>query len=58
MAVLLTVVEQHLDRQLTTVVIQATTWWEVVLAYVRLQERGLGVHLPVNVCCYLTLTVK
>ena len=58
MAMLLTVVEQHLDRQLTTVVIQGTAWWEVVLAYVRLQERGLGVHLPVNVCCYLTLTVK
>ena len=58
MGMLLTVVEQHLDRQLTTVVIQVTTWWEVVLAYVKLQERGLGVHLPVNVCCYLTLTVK
>ena len=36
MAVLLTVVEQHLDRQPTTVVIQVTTWWEVVFAYVKL----------------------
>ena len=58
MAMLLTVGEQHLDRQPPTVVIQGTAWWEEILAYVKLQERGLGVHLPVNVCCYLTLTVK
>ena len=50
MAKLMTLLEQHLDRQPPTVVIQATTWWETVLACVRLQECGLGVHLPVNVC--------
>ena len=49
MGELVTVVGQHLDRQLTTVVMLATTWWEAVLAHVKLQERGLGVHLPVNV---------
>ena len=58
MAVLVTMMEQHLDRQPTTVVIGATAWWEEILAYVKLQERGLGVNLPVNVCCYLTLTIK
>ena len=46
MAKLVTPVEQHLNRQLPTVVIQATTWWETVLAHVKLQEHGLGVHLP------------
>ena len=55
MAVLITMLEQHLDRQPPTVVTQATAWWEVVLAYVKLQGHGLGVHLPVNVCCYSTL---
>ena len=49
MAVLVTVVEQHSDRQLRTVVIQATSWWAEVLVYVKLQEDGLVVHLPVNV---------
>ena len=42
---------QRMDRQPPTGVIQATTWWEAVLAYVKLQEHGLEVHLPVNVCC-------
>ena len=32
-----------------TVVTQATTWWETVLALVKLQEIGLGVNLPVKV---------
>ena len=45
-------VEQHLERQPPTVVTQATTWWETLLAHVKLQESGLGVHLLVNVCCY------
>ena len=51
MAGLVTLVEQHMDRQLPTVVIRATTEWEAVLALVKLQEYGLGVHLPVKVCC-------
>ena len=57
MAKLVTLLDQHSDRQPPTVVIQATTWWEAVLAYVKLQECGLGVHLPVNVCL-LIQTVK
>ena len=44
-----------MDKQPPTVVIQATLWWEVVLALVKLQDRGLAVHLPVKVCCYYTL---
>ena len=48
-AELVTLVEQHLDRQPPTVVIQDMTWWETTLAHVKLQERGLGVHLPVKV---------
>ena len=48
MARLITLLEQHLDRQPPTVVTQATTWWEIVLALVKLQEIGLGVHLPVT----------
>ena len=51
MAKLVTVLEQHLGRQLPTVVIQATTWWETELACVKLQECGLKVHLPVIVRC-------
>ena len=47
MAKLVISVEQHLDKQPPTVVIEATTWWETVLAFVKLQEIGLGVHLPV-----------
>ena len=39
------------DRQPPTVVIQATTWWETVLAHVKLEECGLGVNLHVKVCC-------
>ena len=49
---LLTLLEQHLNRQPPTVVKQATTWWETVLALVKLQGIGLGVHLPVKVCYY------
>ena len=49
MAVLVTVAEQHSDRQPHTVVIQATSWWAGVLVHVKLQEDGLAVHLPVNV---------
>ena len=52
MAVLITLLEQHLNRQPPTVVTQATTWWETVLALVKLQEIGLGMHLPVKVCYY------
>ena len=52
MAKLATLMEQHLDRQPPTVVTQATTWWETVLAHVKIQEIGLGVNLPVNVCCF------
>ena len=52
MAKLVTLVGRHLDRQPPTVVTQATTWWETVLTLVKLQECGLGVHLPVSVCCY------
>ena len=49
MARLLSLLEQHLDRQLSTVVTQVTTWWETVIALVKLQESGLGVNLPVKV---------
>ena len=52
MARLLSLLEQHLDRQPSTVVIQATTWWETELALVKLQEIGLRMHLPVKVCYY------
>ena len=50
MAVLVTLLEQHSDRQPPISVIEITTWWETVLAHVKLQECGLGVHLPVTVC--------
>ena len=46
-AELVTLLEQHMDRQLPTVVIQALIWWEAVLAHVKLQGCGLGEHLPV-----------
>ena len=49
MARLFTLLEQHLDRQPPTVVTQATAWWEIVLALVKQEEVGLGVHLPVKV---------
>ena len=51
----LVLLEQHLDRQPPTVVTQATTWWETVLAHVKTQECGLGVHLPVKVCYQVVL---
>ena len=51
MAKLITLLEQPSDRQPPTVVIQATTWLETALVYVMPQECGLGVHLPVKVCC-------
>ena len=51
MAKLVTLLEQHLDRQLPTVVIQATTWWETALVHVKLQEDGQEIHLPVRVSC-------
>ena len=57
MAVLLTLLEQHLDRKPPTVVTQATTWWETVLTLVKLQEIGLGVHLPVKVTYHNLHTV-
>ena len=56
MAVLITLLEQHSDRQPPTVVIQATTWWETVLTLVKLQEIGLGVNLSVEVCYYTLCT--
>ena len=51
MAELVTLMEQRLEKELPTVVIEATTWWETALACVKLTECGLGVNLPVNVCC-------
>ena len=54
MARLITLLEQHSDRQPPTVVTQATTWWETVVTLVKLQEIGLGVHLPVEVYMLLT----
>ena len=51
MAGLVTLLEQHTEREPTTTAIQATTEWEAVVALVYLQEGGLGVHLPVKVCC-------
>ena len=50
MAKLVTLLEQHLDRQLPIAVTQATIWWETVFIHVKLQECGLGVNLPVYVC--------
>ena len=50
MAKLITLLEQHLERQPPTVVTPATAWWEAVFALVKLWG-GLGVHLLVNVCC-------
>ena len=52
MVELVTLLEQHIQREPTTTAIQATDWWEAVLALVYLQEDGLGVHLSVNVCCH------
>ena len=53
MAKSVTVAGQHSDIQPPTVVKQAITWWEAVLGHVKLQECGLGVHLPVNVRYYM-----
>ena len=50
MAVLITLLEQQVDRQPPTDVTQATNWWERVLALVNWKEIGLGVYLPVKVC--------
>ena len=62
MAELVTVEEQHMDIEPPTVAIQAITWWEAVLAGVKLeqlQDFGLGVLLLVDVCCYsCTVTSK
>ena len=41
---------QHMDRRPPTDVIQAITWWAAALEDVPLQEVGLEVHLPVEVC--------
>ena len=57
MAKLVTLLEQHLDKQPPTVAMWATLWcpWEAEFALVNLQGCGLAVHLPVKVCCYYTL---
>ena len=57
MAKLVTLLEHPSDRQPATVVIQATTWWETALVYVMTQECGLGVNLPVKVCCSWDLSL-
>ena len=51
LAKLVTLLEQLLNRQLPTVVIQATPWWETVHAHVKLMEGGLEVNLSVRVGC-------
>ena len=56
MAELVTMLEQHMEREPPTVAIRATRLQEAVLALVYLQEGGLGVHLPVHVCCYYLAT--
>ena len=48
--------EQHTEIQPPTDVIQATTWMAAALEDVPLQEGGLGVNLPVEVCCYTSLS--
>ena len=53
MARLISLLEQHSEKMPPTVVTQATTWWEIVLALVKLQEIGLGVNLPVKVWAIL-----
>ena len=54
MAELLTL-EEHMDTELPTVVIQATTEWETVLTLVYIQEHGLGVHPHVDVSYVIKL---
>ena len=53
MARLITLLEQHSERMPPTVVTQAMTWWETVLALVKQKEIGLGVNLPVKVCTFV-----
>ena len=55
MAKLVTLLEQHLDRQPPTVVMLVIICWELVIALVKLQEYGLGVHLPVKVAMMLSV---
>ena len=50
----LVTLEQYMEAEPPTVVIQATGLWEAVLALVKLQEGGLGVHLPVKVAVLLS----
>ena len=51
-----------MEKQPPTIAIQATDWWEAAVAHVKLQQCGLGVHLPVTVttllscCIYYNLT--
>ena len=50
-----------MDIEPPTVAIQAITWWEAVLAGVKLeqlQDFGLGVLLLVDVCCYSQYQVR
>ena len=56
MAELVTHMEQHTEIRPPTVVIQAMIWWAAALEDVPLQEGGLGVSLPVEVCCYTSLS--
>ena len=49
----LVTLEQRMDSEPPTVVIQATGLWEAVVALVKLQEGGLGVYLPVKVAVLL-----
>ena len=68
MAGLVTLLEQHTEREPTTTAIQATTEWGAVLALVYIQEHGLGVHPHVDVsyviklinhsCCNIYLLKK
>ena len=45
----LVTLEEHMDAELPTLAIRATTEWEAVVALVYIQEDGLGVHLSVDV---------
>ena len=51
----LVTLEQYMEAEPPTVVIQATGLWEAALALVNLQKGGLGVHLPVKVAVLLSL---
>ena len=46
MAKLVIPMERHSHRQPPIAVIQATTWWETILAHVKLMECGLEISLP------------